>query len=208
MIYPNDAGSDYNNLLENRVDEQDTHITQLEEENLTLKERLFLMERKMGDLRKRLQSLERLARVQGYAEEVVENGSDNDAQSIGRDVEQQSGVGCNEELEYVNEHRSAERSYQEENVKAEEQAVLENENGLNPNNPIDFYDDNIEMKVESDINMEEFIATPERNSANKIMEQTLDVRDINEEVTKYEIVKKLNCDVVGAECSESEERKG
>ncbi|KAK8948302.1 hypothetical protein KSP40_PGU010530 [Platanthera guangdongensis] len=45
-------------LLENRVDDQDTHITQLEEENLTLKERLFLMEREMGDLRMRLELLE------------------------------------------------------------------------------------------------------------------------------------------------------
>lgn len=45
-------------LLENRVDDQDTHIAQLEEENLTLKERLFLMEREMGELRRRLQLLE------------------------------------------------------------------------------------------------------------------------------------------------------
>ncbi|CAA6666643.1 unnamed protein product [Spirodela intermedia] len=45
-------------LLENRVDDQDAHIAQLEEENLTLKERLFLMEREMGDLRRRLQILE------------------------------------------------------------------------------------------------------------------------------------------------------
>ncbi|PKU59167.1 uncharacterized protein LOC110094828 [Dendrobium catenatum] len=45
-------------LLENRVDDQDTHIAQLEEENLTLKERLFLMEREMGELRRRLMLLE------------------------------------------------------------------------------------------------------------------------------------------------------
>ncbi|KAG0486194.1 hypothetical protein HPP92_008289 [Vanilla planifolia] len=37
-------------LLENRVDDQDAHIARLEEENLTLKERLFLMERKWGNL--------------------------------------------------------------------------------------------------------------------------------------------------------------
>ncbi|KAI6669980.1 hypothetical protein NL676_004865 [Syzygium grande] len=41
MVYPN-YGGDYNNILENRVDDQDAHIAQLEEENLTLKERLFL----------------------------------------------------------------------------------------------------------------------------------------------------------------------
>ncbi|KAJ4724121.1 PRLI-interacting factor A [Melia azedarach] len=45
MIYPNyngGVGGDYNNVLENRVDDQDSHIAQLEEENLTLKERLVL----------------------------------------------------------------------------------------------------------------------------------------------------------------------
>ncbi|KAE8731634.1 Detected protein of unknown function [Hibiscus syriacus] len=53
MIYPS-YGGDYNNVLENRVDDQDTHIAQLEEENLTLKERMFLMERELGDLRRRV----------------------------------------------------------------------------------------------------------------------------------------------------------
>ncbi|KAJ4872915.1 hypothetical protein Rs2_45424 [Raphanus sativus] len=71
MIYP---GSEYNNVLENRVDDQDSHIAQLEEENLTLKERLFLMERELGDLRRRLQYLER----RNMVEEVVGNESDED----------------------------------------------------------------------------------------------------------------------------------
>ncbi|KAL0286905.1 UNVERIFIED_CONTAM: hypothetical protein Scaly_2553600 [Sesamum calycinum] len=52
MIYdPNNAnagGVEFHNVLENRVDDQDTHIAQLEEENLILKERLFLMEREKG----------------------------------------------------------------------------------------------------------------------------------------------------------------
>ncbi|KAK6928635.1 hypothetical protein RJ641_004843 [Dillenia turbinata] len=53
MIYP------ANNLsLENRVDDQEAHIAQLEEENLTLRERLFLMERELEDLRRRVQFLE------------------------------------------------------------------------------------------------------------------------------------------------------
>ncbi|XP_016435847.1 uncharacterized protein LOC107762048 [Nicotiana tabacum] len=77
MIYPNSSGVEYNNVLENRVDDQDSHIAQLEEENLILKERLFLMEREFGDLKRRLQSLER----QGCGfdeinEEVVENESE------------------------------------------------------------------------------------------------------------------------------------
>lgn len=89
MIYPN-YGVEYNNVLENRVDDQDSHIAQLEEENLTLKERLFLMERELGDLRRRLQFIERQNHIGGDAhEEVVENGSDNesdggsDAQIVG-----------------------------------------------------------------------------------------------------------------------------
>ncbi|XP_030458551.1 uncharacterized protein LOC115679123 [Syzygium oleosum] len=79
MVYPN-YGGDYNNILENRVDDQDAHIAQLEEENLTLKERLFLMERELGDLRKRLQLLERQNQGMDYVnEEVVENVSENDS---------------------------------------------------------------------------------------------------------------------------------
>uniref|UniRef100_A0A1D1XMU6 Protein HEXIM2 n=1 Tax=Anthurium amnicola TaxID=1678845 RepID=A0A1D1XMU6_9ARAE len=60
MVYPT-MGDDHGApgyLLENRVDDQDAHIAQLEEENLTLKEKLFLMEREMGDLRRRMQLLE------------------------------------------------------------------------------------------------------------------------------------------------------
>ncbi|XP_044482425.1 uncharacterized protein LOC123208874 isoform X2 [Mangifera indica] len=96
MIYPNYtrsiAGGDYNNVLENRVDDQDSHIAQLEEENLTLKERLFLMEREMTDMRRRLLFLERQnnnhrSGVGGedVNEEVVENGSENESEN-GSDV--------------------------------------------------------------------------------------------------------------------------
>nr|GMD73796.1 putative uncharacterized protein DDB_G0279653 [Ipomoea batatas] len=79
MIYPNCG--EYNNVLENRVDDQDTHIAQLEEENLILKERLFLMESELGDLRRRLQSLERHNHSGEDNEEVVENDSENDSGS-------------------------------------------------------------------------------------------------------------------------------
>ncbi|XP_048136285.1 uncharacterized protein LOC115726734 [Rhodamnia argentea] len=80
MVYPN-YGSDYSNLLVNRVDDQDTHIAQLEEENLALRERLFLMERDMEDLRRRLSFLERQNHVDEDAnEEVVENESENESE--------------------------------------------------------------------------------------------------------------------------------
>jgi hypothetical protein len=96
MIYPSGGGvggeysyNNNNNVLENRVDDQDTHIAQLEEENLTLKERLFLMESELGDLRMRLQFLERHQQhgqssssamvLEDVNEEVVENVSENES---------------------------------------------------------------------------------------------------------------------------------
>lgn len=57
MIYPNGC-DEQTNSLENRVDDQDMHIAQLEEENLTLKERVFLMQRELEDLRRRVECLE------------------------------------------------------------------------------------------------------------------------------------------------------
>uniref|UniRef100_A0A7N0T856 PRLI-interacting factor A n=1 Tax=Kalanchoe fedtschenkoi TaxID=63787 RepID=A0A7N0T856_KALFE len=155
MIYPNGSGGEYNNLLENRVDDQDTHIAQLEEENLTLKERLFLMEREMGDLRRRLQNLERLARVSGDAtEEVVENGSDNDAESSGRGEDRKLGIRYNGESECVDEHRKGDdHSYQKGSTEAVAPSVLENlgENGEGEG-----------KKVEGDVNMEESEVVPEQ----------------------------------------------
>ncbi|KAJ4883512.1 hypothetical protein Rs2_33605 [Raphanus sativus] len=93
MIYPSyGGGSEYNNVLENRVDDQDSHIAQLEEENLTLKERLFLMERELGDLRRRLQYLERRNMVAGDVnEEVVENESESEGDDTGGSDARTSG---------------------------------------------------------------------------------------------------------------------
>ncbi|KAL2540867.1 PRLI-interacting factor [Abeliophyllum distichum] len=100
MIYnPNSVGGlEYHNVLENRVDDQDTHIAQMEEENMILKDRLFLMERELGDLRRRLQSLERQGhKVEGENnEEVVENESENESDSCGEET--QSMEENNEEL--------------------------------------------------------------------------------------------------------------
>jgi hypothetical protein len=39
-------------------DDVDVHVARLEEENLTLKERLFLMEQEVGDMRRRLDAIE------------------------------------------------------------------------------------------------------------------------------------------------------
>ncbi|XP_057774744.1 uncharacterized protein LOC130993724 [Salvia miltiorrhiza] len=94
MIYDpnsgNAGGMEHHNILENRVDDQDSHIAQLEEENLNLKERLFLMEGELGDLRRRLLLLERRG---GRAEEVESeneremNGEDEDTHSTGENDE-------------------------------------------------------------------------------------------------------------------------
>ncbi|KAK4441503.1 hypothetical protein Salat_0485200 [Sesamum alatum] len=91
MIYdPNNAnvgGMEFHNVLENRVDDQDSHIAQLEEENLILKERLFLMERELKDLRRRMLCLERKGnREEGINEEVVENDSENESESRGEEA--------------------------------------------------------------------------------------------------------------------------
>lgn len=45
-------------VLENRVDDQGSHIAQLEEQNLIMKERLLLMEKDFSDMRMKLQGLE------------------------------------------------------------------------------------------------------------------------------------------------------
>ncbi|XP_064942282.1 uncharacterized protein LOC135595374 [Musa acuminata AAA Group] len=80
MVYPGeedhdletDSGSD---LLVSRVDDQDAHIAQLEEENLTLKERLFLMETEMAELRRRLHLLE--VRIIGREDNKDDDNNNN-----------------------------------------------------------------------------------------------------------------------------------
>ncbi|KAI0528683.1 hypothetical protein KFK09_001225 [Dendrobium nobile] len=112
IVYPSfgeeqvvSTGTSY--LLENRVDDQDTHIAQLEEENLTLKERLFLMEREMEELRRRLLLLETdyRSRNENFNNNNNNHGEDNNLNSeeeasendCGGDVCSQKSVGDNEE---------------------------------------------------------------------------------------------------------------
>ncbi|XP_062220871.1 uncharacterized protein LOC133920178 [Phragmites australis] len=59
MVYPA-RGEDPGGYVFEEDDEydQDAHVARLEEENLTLKERLFLMEQEVGDMRRRLEALE------------------------------------------------------------------------------------------------------------------------------------------------------
>ncbi|KAH9740859.1 hypothetical protein KPL70_002400 [Citrus sinensis] len=99
MIYPNynsGVGGDYNNVLENRVDDQDSHIAQLEEENLTLKERL-----------RRMQFLERqndhhqhqsCVGVEDANEGIVESGSENESENGSADVRENKEENNNEDV--------------------------------------------------------------------------------------------------------------
>ncbi|EPS70719.1 hypothetical protein M569_04042, partial [Genlisea aurea] len=96
MIYnPNSNSStlDFHHVLENRVDDQDSHIAQLEEENLIMRERLFLMERELGDLRRRMQFLEQKGSVVGENNEevVVENDSENEVEEDNNNNESENG---------------------------------------------------------------------------------------------------------------------
>ncbi|MQL86554.1 hypothetical protein Taro_019099 [Colocasia esculenta] len=108
MVYPA-AGEEHGPaaaaayLLENRVDDQDAHIAQLEEENLTLKERLFLMETEMGDLRRRLQLLETECRVRdddnnNNNNEDGDNNGSNDMDVNNEEASENEGGGdvCSE----------------------------------------------------------------------------------------------------------------
>ncbi|CAM0949717.1 unnamed protein product [Alopecurus aequalis] len=67
MVYP-EPGGEYVFEDDDEYDRQDVHVARLEEENLTLKERLFLMEQEMGDMRRRLEAIEaRFSRTDGAA---------------------------------------------------------------------------------------------------------------------------------------------
>ncbi|PIN22750.1 hypothetical protein CDL12_04536 [Handroanthus impetiginosus] len=113
MIYDpssqNVGGMEYHNVLENRVDDQDSHIAQLEEENLILKERLYLMERELGDLRTRMMCLERRGNRGGEInEEVVENESENESESRGEEAHSAEDNNDESNVEDIHGHRPAE----------------------------------------------------------------------------------------------------
>ncbi|XP_016462077.2 uncharacterized protein LOC107785315 isoform X1 [Nicotiana tabacum] len=134
MIYPNSGGLEYNNVLENRVDDQDSHIAQLEEENLILKDRLFLMERELGDLRRRLQSLERRGRgCEEMTEEVVENESESESHEDGHSLEDNNVELVEGHMEGVGNVKGKEEDRIEDDVELEENEVKIGEEGEKAN---------------------------------------------------------------------------
>ncbi|XP_006648180.1 uncharacterized protein LOC102714070 [Oryza brachyantha] len=76
MVYPgrgDDAAAGGGYVFEDDDEyDQDAHVARLEEENLTLKERLFLMEQELGDMRRRLEAIEsRFAGTDGIAVDAM-----------------------------------------------------------------------------------------------------------------------------------------
>jgi hypothetical protein len=82
MVYPQPGAvlEDHDEMYDrNQGDDVDVHVARLEEENLTLKERLFLVEREVGDMRRRLEAVEarfsHAAALGNAAAAAVENGT-------------------------------------------------------------------------------------------------------------------------------------
>lgn len=85
MVCPNFGNDVQASVLENRVDEQDCHISRLEEENMSLKEKLYFMERELEEMRRRVQCLEsdgvwgnckgKIGRNDVFSEQSVGNGN-------------------------------------------------------------------------------------------------------------------------------------
>ncbi|XP_074556705.1 uncharacterized protein LOC141812593 isoform X2 [Curcuma longa] len=92
MVYPGEEHSPESvlasELLESRVNDQDAHIAQLEEENMTLNGRLFRMDREIAELKKRVLLLESIHGVREDADNKNTNG--------GNDVEEEDGEECSE----------------------------------------------------------------------------------------------------------------
>ncbi|XP_074344300.1 uncharacterized protein LOC141683467 [Apium graveolens] len=155
MIYPN-YGVEYNNVLENRVDDQDTHIAQVEEENLILKERLFLMERELNDLRRRLLSLERQHQGTEEINEIVENESENDNGSRGEyshsqeenneEVIEENNVGCNKNVESKEEDNNVDDMVKDLNIVEAKKDNNSNNCGVEVNDG-----NNVDTEVGNDI---------------------------------------------------------
>ncbi|KAJ1281765.1 hypothetical protein BS78_04G331000 [Paspalum vaginatum] len=117
MVYPGRGEDAGGYVFEDDDDyDQDAHVARLEEENLTLKERLFLMEQEVGDMRRRLEALEARFSLENRSEDDAEGahaGSEKSGgqtarkeqgeRTCGKDAEEQGVVGC---LENTGEHNA------------------------------------------------------------------------------------------------------
>ncbi|XP_073011975.1 uncharacterized protein [Typha latifolia] len=97
MVYPRRRGDEgYDD--DDDEEEEESNIVRLAEENVMLKERLFLMEREMGEIRRRLQSLERHCRHRRVGDgnragdDVSGENSNNNGEDGGGDVCSENSV--------------------------------------------------------------------------------------------------------------------
>ncbi|KAE8682520.1 callose synthase 9-like isoformX1 [Hibiscus syriacus] len=208
MIYPS-YGGDYNNSLENRVDYQDTHIARLEEDNLTLKERLFLMERELGDLRRRLQFLERQSQiVEDANEEVVENGSDKESEDGGSDLRVVTSAAAHSNVEMLR--------FAAENTRNVD-VMEENNNGGMPRNEIvmDVFMDEIarenelnnEGKGNSELKPQDVREGTIREKENDAKGDEARDSEFAAEKTVEEDKNKLRCEEISNEAAENTDTK-
>ncbi|XP_020550481.1 myb-like protein X [Sesamum indicum] len=215
MIYnPNSVnvgGMDYHNVLENRVDDQDTHIAQLEEENLILKERLFLMERELGDLRRRMQFLERRGnRGEVINEEVVENDSENESESHGEEAHlvEDNNEDSSEDNNMISDGCSKGKCNDGNDCEGFEAAETTEENvvfGVRKG----LEDDNDDGLAEADNNDVTVVETKEENNNNELInenkaeEENDAVKDIeekkNDKSLDVQVIAAINIDVGSSE---------
>lgn len=153
MIYPNSRGPDYNTGLRSSLDDQDTRILQLEEENLTLKEKLFLMGTEMEDLKIRLLRLERRSRgLEDANEEVVENESESETSEGGHGDDHNAAVAENNDVK-------SQDIVSDENFTAHDEATEVNKGAVSKEDVVELKED-IDHEAEdgNDVQMEDLAA--------------------------------------------------
>ncbi|KAF3341316.1 hypothetical protein FCM35_KLT10160 [Carex littledalei] len=124
MIYP--VGHD--EAPDGEGDQAEARVARLEEENLTLRERLFLVETEMGEIRRRLEELEkRFGRGNGVdvdgnngLEEILSGGDVDGRYGRGENVNRKDANGSNGEEGNVNRGDANGGNVEEGNVNADD----------------------------------------------------------------------------------------
>lgn len=144
MVYPGRGEEAGGYLLEDDDEyDQDVHVARLEEENLTLKERLFLMEQEVGDMRRRLEAIE--ARFSGAGgggsgENVVVEAPENG-------TERANAVGVADDAVEVALENGTERANAVDVADSAVEGALEN--GIGRANVVDVADNAVEGALDN-----------------------------------------------------------
>jgi hypothetical protein len=135
MIYP----VEHDEAPDGEGDQAEARVARLEEENLTLRERLFLVETEMGELRKRLEELDkRFGRGNGVdvngsngVEEILRGGDVDEKYGGEEDISGNNG----ENREYSDDCNVAEKNMNAEDInggnRGEDNEKYETVNGDN-----------------------------------------------------------------------------